>query len=420
MTTQVRDATAVDESSARYAGWRVVFACYLAAVFCWGYGLYGHGVYLTELNRLHGWPTSLIAAATTVFYLATATLVVFISDAIARLGPRLVMLIGGGSFVVAVTLLAFIDALWQLYIAYLIMAVGAASMHVGAISNVLGLWFDRRRGLALSLALNGASSGGILITPALVLAIAHYGFVIAMVGSAVVMVLGLRPAIALWIGTPTRPAPPAAGSASGDPARADAAPAWTRRSALRSLAFWSVAAPFAMALTAQVGFLVHQIAMLEPALGRPGAGLSVATLTVAAITGRFVLGAFATTLNMRRVTAWSVLSQAAALGVLLLTTDPIGLFFGCALFGLSAGNLLTLPALIIQREFEAAAFGMLIGLSWAVSQFTYAFGPGVLGVVRDLTGGYGAPLALCIALEIGAAVLVLTRPGTSRPSAGAG
>jgi cyanate permease len=155
--------------------------------------------------------------------------------------------------------------------------------------------------------------------------------------------------------------------------------------------------------------------MLEPALGRPGAGLSVATLTVAAITGRFVLGAFATTLNMRRVTAWSVLSQAAALGVLMLTTDPIGLFFGCALFGLSAGNLLTLPALIIQREFEAAAFGMLIGLSWAVSQFTYAFGPGVLGVVRDLTGGYGAPLALCIALEIGAAVLVLTRPGTSRP-----
>ena len=45
-------------------------------------------------NRLHGWPTSLIASATTVFYLVTAALVVFISDAIARLGPRRVMLIG--------------------------------------------------------------------------------------------------------------------------------------------------------------------------------------------------------------------------------------------------------------------------------------------------------------------------------------
>ena len=78
---------AVDKSSPRYAGWRVVFACYLAAVFCWGFGLYGHGVYLAELNRLHGWPTSLISAGTTAFYLLTAALVVFISDAIARLGP---------------------------------------------------------------------------------------------------------------------------------------------------------------------------------------------------------------------------------------------------------------------------------------------------------------------------------------------
>ena len=33
-----------DEASPRYAGWRVVLACFLAAVFCWGFGLYGHGV----------------------------------------------------------------------------------------------------------------------------------------------------------------------------------------------------------------------------------------------------------------------------------------------------------------------------------------------------------------------------------------
>lgn len=401
--------TIFDESSPRYAGWRVVFACYLAAVFCWGYALYGHGVYLTELNRLHGWPTSLIAAGTTMFYLATATLVVFISDAIERLGPRRVMLIGGVSFAAAVTLLALASQLWQLYVAYLIMAVGAASMHVGAISNVVGRWFDRRRGLALSLALNGASSGGILITPVLVLAIALYGFADAMIGSAIVMALVLLPVIALWIGPPAQQAEPSA-SARDRPAPASAAPVWTRRSALRSTAFWSVAAPFALALTAQVGFLVHQIAMLEPALGRPAAGLSVATLTVAAIAGRFLLGAFATTLNMRRVTAWSVLSQAAALGVLMLSNEPALLFFACALFGLSAGNLLTLPALIIQREFEAAAFGMLVGLSWAISQFTYAFGPGVLGVLRDLTGGYGAPLAFCIALQIAAAAVILIRP----------
>src|ERR1700694_5135107 len=80
--------TGAHESSPHDAGWRVVLACYLAAVFCWGFGLYGHGVYLTELHRLHGWPTASISGAVTGFYLLTAALVVFVSDAITKLGPR--------------------------------------------------------------------------------------------------------------------------------------------------------------------------------------------------------------------------------------------------------------------------------------------------------------------------------------------
>jgi cyanate permease len=83
-------------------------------------------------------------------------------------------------------------------------------------------------------------------------------------------------------------------------------------------------------------------------------------------------------------------------------------------FGLSAGNLLTLPSLVIQREFDAASFGMLVGLSWAISQFTYAFGPGLLGVMRDWSGGYTVPLLTCAALDLAAAVLILLRPAAAR------
>ena len=146
-------------------------ACFVVAVFCWGFGLYGHGVYLVELQRLHGWPASLIASAASAYYLLSATLVIFISDAIARLGPRGVVLIGAACMGSAVALLAFITAPWQLFAAYLILATGAAAMHTGAITTIVGLWFDRQRGLAISLALNGASFGGILVTPALVIAI---------------------------------------------------------------------------------------------------------------------------------------------------------------------------------------------------------------------------------------------------------
>jgi cyanate permease len=74
------------------------------------------------------------------------------------------------------------------------------------------------------------------------------------------------------------------------------------------------------------------------------------------------------------------------------------------------GNVITFPSLIVQHEFPAAAFGMLMGLSTGISQFTYAFGPGLLGLVRDATGGYGAALAVCIALNLIAAVIVLRPP----------
>jgi MFS family permease len=399
-------SSAVDESSPRYAGWRVTAVCFVVAMFCWGFGLYGHGIYLAELQRLFGWSASLISGATTAYYLVTASLVVFISDAIVRLGPRRVFLIGTCCLGSAVALLALIAAPWQLYLVYLIMALGSAAMHVGAITNVLGLWFDRQRGLAISLALNGASSGGIFVAPTLIIAIAATGFAAAMVGAATIMAAILIPTIAIWVGRPpkrpetTGAVSPPDGSGSGS---ASTRPHWTRRRALRSLAFWSVAGPFALALMAQVGFFVHQIAFLEPAIGRSRAGLTLGVLTLMAIIGRLALGALVSRLDLRRVTAISLVSQAVALFAMTQTTNAVALFVACAIFGVSAGNLISLPALIIQREFEAASFSMLVGLSTAIGQFTYAFGPGLLGVVRDATGGYTAALALCIALQLAAA-----------------
>jgi len=394
-----------DETSPRYAGWRVVAACFVVAVFCWGFGLYGHGVYLVELQRLHGWPVSLIASAASAYYLLSATLVIYIGDAVARLGPRAVVLIGAVCMGSAVTLIGFIASPWQLFAAYLILATGAAAMHTGAITTIVGLWFDRRRALAISLALNGASFGGILVTPALVIAIEHFGFRLAMAGAAAIMAIMVLPAAGFWIDRP----PVAHGSPQDRPAAA-----WTRAEALRSVAFWSVAGPFAVALMAQIGFIVHQIAFLEPAMGRPLAGLAVGVMTAAAVVGRIVLGLFIARWDARRVTAWSVASQAAALLAMTQTTDVALLFIACAAFGLTVGNLITLPAVVIQREFDAASFGLLVGLSTAIGQFSCVVGPGLLGLVRDLAGGYGAALALCIALELAAAVILCFQPSRLR------
>ena len=82
------------ESSVHYRGWPVVGACSLMSFIGMGFGFYGHSVYLAFLSS-GSTPSSpniavgTISTAVTVYYLAAAAIMVFISDLVAKLGPRL-------------------------------------------------------------------------------------------------------------------------------------------------------------------------------------------------------------------------------------------------------------------------------------------------------------------------------------------
>ena len=69
--------------------------------------------------------------------------------------------------------------------------------------------------------------------------------------------------------------------------------------------------PFALGIGAQVGFLVHQLAFLQPKIGLQTASYAVAVTTVMAVLGRLVVGAVIDRLNQRIVSAVSFVSQAA-------------------------------------------------------------------------------------------------------------
>src|SRR4030095_8239086 len=97
-------------------------------------------------------------------------------------------------------------------------------------------------------------------------------------------------------------------------------------------------------------------------------------------------------------------SQAIALFIVINIHNDVVMIAACALFGFSVGNLITLPALIVQREFDPRSFGVLISLITAINQVTYAFGPGVIGLLRDASGGYALPFYVCIGLELTAGV----------------
>src|SRR6516162_2118268 len=94
--------------------WPAVGACFVLAIYSWGFGFYGQSVYLAALQRAHGWPSSFIAAATTTFYLAGALMLTRVHVLQARIGPRRVLLAGAALMVTGSILFAASNSLWQL------------------------------------------------------------------------------------------------------------------------------------------------------------------------------------------------------------------------------------------------------------------------------------------------------------------
>jgi sugar phosphate permease len=275
--------------------------------------------------------------AVTVYYALSAGCIVLVGGFIDRHGPRGVLTYGVVTMAAAVAALGLITAPWQLFVVYLVLATSWSCLSLTGISSTILPWFGRRQGLAMTLALTGASVGGMVLVPILIALVQHRGFQFATAAAgAASLGIGLPLVLLVIRGRPfahdvaVELQRYGATSPSDDGTRQ--ARLWTRQEVLRVPLLWTLMVPFALALAAQVGFIVHQISLLEPYLGESRAALTVSATTVAALLGRIVLG---------------VLSDRGAQGVALavMATWPSTAVFvaGSLVFGLGVGNLITLP-----------------------------------------------------------------------------
>jgi MFS family permease len=403
-----------------YHGWLVVAAAFLVALYGFGLGFYGAGIYLVALNELHGWPISELSSAVTTYYMLGATLLFFwIGPLFERHGAQKVVVVGTIAMACGVMLLALVTRPWHVYVAFAVMSVGWATMSGAAINIIVAPWFDKRRGLAVSWALNGASAGGIIMAPLLTFLTARFGFVFAMVSVSASMLATLIP-VAMAVLRPKRtdeydPVERTAGS--------DKAPRFSTASAaeegfrlttlLRGSVFISISVPFALGLTAQVGFLTHQIGFLSPSIGTIAAGWAVSLTTFAAVLGRIATGYIADQFDRRAVACANFIVQMLGMAILVTATAPAMLYIGCALFGLGVGNTTSLPGLLVQQEFPKQHFARIVSLVVAINQFSFAFGPSLLGQLEHAEGSYSVALLVCLSMEALAALIIIS-PAVTR------
>jgi MFS family permease len=414
-----------------FFGWRVVWAAFTVAVFGWGIGFYGPPVFLHAIHEARGWPVSLISAAITCHFLLGAVAVANLATLHRRFGLTTVTRAGALAAAFGILGWAVAQQPWQLFAATLFSGFGWAATGAAAINAMVSPWFARRRPAALSTAYNGASVGGVVLSPLWVALIAGLGFAGAAAAVGGVMVptiwwlsgrcLGRTPASLGQLpdgDAPDAPLPARPADATGP---LPGARLW------RSRRFITLAAATSLGLFAQIGLIAHLFSLLVPALGTQLAGFAAGLATACAIAGRTGMGwLLPPGADRRRALAANCGLQLCGSLVLLAaggTSVPL-LLSGVVLFGLGLGNATSLPPLIAQQDFAPADTARAVALVTACSQACYAFAPLVFGILRDLgatTGaahGNGAPLLFVTAavVQIAAAgAALLGRSGLQRP-----
>ena len=138
------DRAAVERSPASglYHGWLVVAAAFLVALFGFGLGFYGPGIYLVALKARHGWSIGQLSSVITTYYVLGASLLFFGVGSLFELyGARKVLIVGIVAMSMGLVLLTWVARLWQVYAAFALMSVGWATMSGAAINIIVAPWF---------------------------------------------------------------------------------------------------------------------------------------------------------------------------------------------------------------------------------------------------------------------------------------
>ena len=396
----------------RFFGWSVAWSAFTIAVFAWGIGFYGPSVFLQTLHDLRGWPISQISMAMTVHFLLSAVVIAYLPDIHRRLGIARTTFLGAVATAAGLVLWSNSREPSQLFVAAIPSAAGWAMTSGAALNAIVARWFDRDRPMAIALAFNGASVGGVVFVPLWVFLIGSIGFPSAalLVGGCMVAVVAYL-CVSFLAKSPDDMGLAPDGAASRQPAQRPQ-PRLSRAEIVRTPRFLTISAAFALGLFAQIGLLAHLVVRLTPTVGIEHAGILVSLATLCAVVGRTVTGQWIGEHDRRFAAAINFAVQIGGVLMLIFSGGWVGLTLGCILFGLGIGNLTSLPPLIVQTEFDRADVVTVVALIIAINQGVFAFAPAIIGALRDATADYRLPFALIAMAQSLAAVIVLLGRGT--------
>ncbi len=326
------------------------------------------------------------------------------------LGGRLVLIAGGVllSLSLAVTATTHSTAVLVLSFAFLA-SVGFAAASQVSLAAVVGRWFVKRRGLAMTFLSSGAMSGIAVMTPLSAVLIERLDWRSTMLlFAAVTFVMVLLSAAAVG----RQPTEAAGSGAAPSSSQAE----W--RKALGARPFWMLVASF-FACGFSMNLLgTHGVPMLEhhgfPAVT---AAFGIGLIGLISVFGSLAIGAASDRLGRNVFLALIYAVRGLGFLALVFVGREWELYAVAAVGGLVWAGSSAMTSAMTADLFGARSVGTLFGLIYLGHQVGAAAGSYLGGWGFDTYGSYLMPFALTSAILLAAAYIALRTPGgVDRPA----
>jgi len=403
-----------------FYGWYVAVACGLMMWVTVGVGYYGLATFLRPLQDEHDWSAGVVSGASGLYFVVSGVAAYLVGPAIDRGSPKRLMAVGAVLTGISAAAVGFVETVWQLYLAYAVMALAFGMGAALAVGSIMSRWFIHYRAKAISLSSTGVSLGGATLVPLGTWLIDKGGLELgAPVLGLLVVVVALP---VLWLVVAAEPKEmglQADGHGGPDAVRPEHRSRvqlhtqyriWTRAEARRTTSFWALLLGFALALATQTGVLIHQLSFLQEPdkLGsRSAAALAVTVTTIGSIVARLVVGQFIADKGDKRViTVVLFVGQAAAVLLYTMVGGTFAIYAVALLFGFTIGNVYMMMSLLTAEIFGMLSFGTVYGVVSLAGQLGSGAGLVFMGWAHDATGGYTIPFVVLAALNLVAAMII--------------
>lgn len=378
-------------------GWAVVASAFTSMFVVFGV-VYSFGAFFDSMAAEFGTgtgSTALMFSITTAWYFALGLVSGRAAD---RFGPRPVLLVGAASLGLGLLATSQVDSIVVGYVTYGLGAGTAVACGYVPMVATVGGWFDRRRTVALAVAVAGIGAGTLLCAPLAGYLIDAHGWRTAYV------VFGIGGAAMLALAALGAHRPPVvAGSAPAD-----------LRLVIRERAFialYLAALLGAMALFVPFVFIVSYAS--DRGIDGPVAATLVGIIGASSIVGRLGLGALGAKFGAVRLMQGSFAVMGASYLLWLIAGDSLVLLVAfTVVMGVGYGGYIALSPAVVATLFGTAGMGAVLGASYTAAGIGGLIGPPVAGEIIDRVSYAGAIVFAMVLTGLATLVLlgVPTRP----------